>query len=115
MRIHAIQKSGAVFCLKDAAGFAVERIAVSYALSAAQKWSDDEIERLVEWIETGATLEELASRLGRSEKEVQEYGSYLGLLLPEHTAKMVGSLELSTDVRNRSIYCASVLTAGGRG
>ena len=102
------------FLLKNPAVFAAEPVAVSYAPSAAQKWSDDEIERLVELIENGAHLDVLASRLGRSEREVREYGSYLGLLLPEHSPKASRNHERSP-VGSCPFPPAALLTARSGG
>ena len=65
---------------------------MSHHSPAVQKWTEEEVEKLIGLIEGGASFGELVSRLGCTETELQQGASYLGVLLPKHESVPIATL-----------------------
>jgi hypothetical protein len=72
-------------------------------------WSDDEVERLLNLIESGRPTREIARALARSETDLQEQARFLEVQLPEHREIRVLTKTADSSAVSVTIHYASCL------
>ena len=59
-------------------------ITVPMELPNFTAWTDEDVERLLQLIESGSSLHDLTRQLGRNEADLAQQARFLGVHLPQH-------------------------------
>jgi len=69
-------------------------------------WSDDDVEKMLRLIEGGSSLHELARLLGRTDGDIAQQASFLGVLIPQHEALRIWTRTADSSGVSASIHYA---------